>query len=160
MFFARVNPWMGLLHRPTFLNSLEKGLHRTDRGFGGVVLLVCAMGAIHSDNPRHVDDPSIAEGAGIDPPWQSAGWKWASQVDPMRNALSHTPSLYDLQIYAVCVSLRVVSWIAYGLILAPAIAVAGHCSCISDSNGSLCACWNRCAACAVRRGSQTESVRW
>lgn len=104
IYFDRVNPWTGLLHRPTFFRQVDKGLHHSDRGFGGVVLLVCALGALHSEDPRHLDDEGgSSNGGDAAIQWQSAGWKWASQVDLLRNALSHTPSLYDLQLYAVCI---------------------------------------------------------
>lgn len=96
------------MHHPTFFRSVEKGLHHEDQGFGSVVLLVCALGALHSDDPRHLDDYAASGNHAVSGSvWRSAGWKWACQIDPMRNALSHTPSLYDLQMYAVCDVLRV-----------------------------------------------------
>ncbi|EIM86392.1 uncharacterized protein STEHIDRAFT_139311 [Stereum hirsutum FP-91666 SS1] len=102
IYFARANPWTGLLHHPTFFRSVEKGLHHEDQGFGSVVLLVCALGALHSDDPRHLDDYAASGNHAVSGSvWRSAGWKWACQIDPMRNALSHTPSLYDLQMYAL-----------------------------------------------------------
>lgn len=63
--------------------------------------MVCAAGAIYSDDPSHMDDCDTNFGIAEEPPWRPAGWKWARQVDPLQNALSHTSSVYDLQLYVV-----------------------------------------------------------
>lgn len=102
LYFTHAHPWFTLLHRPTFYRCLNEGLHHRDRGFGGVVLLVCATGALCSDDPAFLDDDEEMDvSRGSDSVWRSAGWKWARQVDPMRNALLRPPSVYDLQIIVV-----------------------------------------------------------
>lgn len=101
LYFTQAHPWFNLLHPPTVYRCLGEGLHYHDRGFGGVVLLICATGALCSDDPAVLDDDEISMHHAPDSSWRSAGWKWARQVDPMRNALSQTPSVYDLQIIVV-----------------------------------------------------------
>lgn len=98
LYFTHSSPWLNILHRDTFYSSLEAGLHYTDKSFGALVLLVCATAALSSEDPSFLDD---YDGNASEEPWKSAGWKWASQVDPMRDTLTHTPSVYELQVYAV-----------------------------------------------------------
>lgn len=88
-----MNSFLPLLHRPTFDKSLTEGLHHRDDGFGAVVLLVSAVGARFSDDPR-----VILEGTGST---HSAGWAWFHQVQMVRRSLFSPPSLYDLQVYCV-----------------------------------------------------------
>jgi len=82
-----------LLHRPTFEQSLADDLHHRDTGFGGVVLLVAAVGARFSDDPR-VYVP------GTDPT-HSVGSMWFYQVKIALQSFFTLPSLHDLQIYCV-----------------------------------------------------------
>ena len=93
LFFANINDYMPLLHRPTFEQGVKDGLHLHDEGFGSTVLLVCANGARFTEDARVLlDDNPIS---------QSAGWKWFQQVQMVRKSLLAPPRLYDLQIYAV-----------------------------------------------------------
>lgn len=94
LYFQCTNMYMPLLHRPTFEQGIKDRLHLRDDGFGSVVLLVCAMGARFSEDPRVLLD-------GTDSP-HSAGWKWFRQVQWVRKSLLSPPRLYDLQI--ACVS--------------------------------------------------------
>ena len=82
-----------LLHRPTFEQSLAENLHLSDPKFGGVVLLVAAVGARFSSDPR-VFVP------GTDPA-HSVGCTWFHQVQIVLRSFYDLPSLYDLQIYSV-----------------------------------------------------------
>ena len=94
LYFLNVHPYSPILHQPTFERLLNERLHHRDESFGGVVLIVCALGA------RHVNDPRvILEGTNS---WQSSGWKWFSQVSITNKSLISYSRLYDLQI--ACVS--------------------------------------------------------
>ena len=51
-YFREINIFCPLLHRPTFVSDVVARRHYTDRDFAPVVLLVCAIGARFSDDPR------------------------------------------------------------------------------------------------------------
>lgn len=93
LFFERANLFMPLLHRPTFEKGLKDGLHFREEGFGSTVLLVCALGARFSDDPRVILEGSNSQ--------HSAGWVWFRQVQWIKRSLLAPPTLYDLQIAAV-----------------------------------------------------------
>jgi len=98
LYFQYTNLYMPLLHRPTFDKCVKEGLYLEDNKFAPVFLLVCALGARFSDNPRVRLD-------GIDS-HHSAGWKWFEQVHIMERSLLTPPTLYDLQVYCVSPVLR------------------------------------------------------
>jgi len=93
LYFANMNSFLPLLHRPIFEKSLAENLHLRDDGFGAVVLLVAAVGARFSDDVRVALPGTNA--------MHSAGWGWFNQVQMVRRSLFSPPSLYDLQIYCV-----------------------------------------------------------
>lgn len=93
LYFENMNSFLPLLHRPMFEKSLAGGLHLRDDGFGAVVLLVTAVGARFSDDPRVALPGTDA--------MHSAGWAWFNQVQMVRRSLFSPPSLYDLQIYCL-----------------------------------------------------------
>ncbi|KAJ7650532.1 hypothetical protein FB45DRAFT_714184, partial [Roridomyces roridus] len=98
LYFERINPLMGLLHAPSFRRSISQGEHLSDLHFGSVVLLVCALAARCSDDPRVLLDQEPHQG--------SAGWKWFRQVRPLWMAATFQTfrfSLYKLQV--ICVRL-------------------------------------------------------
>lgn len=98
-YFDEVNIYAPLLHRPTFEAELASDLHLRDRSFAAVLLSVCALGSLFSDDPRVFING--VEGA------QSAGWKWFRQVTDVQQVQWGSPSLYDLQLYSVsCSSAR------------------------------------------------------
>jgi hypothetical protein len=80
---------MPLLHRPTFEQGVASGLHLRDSSFGGLVLLICAIGSRFSNDPR-----VFLEGAGST---LSSGWKWFQQVRVMKKNVLIPPTLYDVQ---------------------------------------------------------------
>ena len=92
-YFTHMNLIFPLLHRPTFEQSLADDLHLRDAGFGGVVLLVAAVGAGFSSDPR-----VCAPG---NDPIRSVGYTWFRQVQAVLRPFYVLPSLYDLQIYCV-----------------------------------------------------------
>ncbi|KAJ6564659.1 fungal-specific transcription factor domain-containing protein [Mycena capillaripes] len=91
LYFDNVNTFFPVLHRPTFETAFARNTHWSDNGFGGTLLLVCALGARYSDDPR-VHLPGL--------PFGTAGWKWFDQV---KLSLCGQPTLYDLQSYCLSV---------------------------------------------------------
>ncbi|EKM61282.1 uncharacterized protein PHACADRAFT_247779 [Phanerochaete carnosa HHB-10118-sp] len=89
-FFTDMNVYFPVLHRPTFERAIAEELHLRDEGFGSVLLLVCALGARSSKDPRVYAD-------GKHNP-QAAGWEWFNQVQQTMKVINmEPPSLYDLQ---------------------------------------------------------------
>jgi hypothetical protein len=97
-YFLYVNMYLPLLHRPTYERLLTEGLHHRDRMFGATLLLVCALGSRHSDDPRvFLEEANVT---------QSAGWKWYRQVQLLQNkCFLVVSSLYELQAYCVSTNL-------------------------------------------------------
>ncbi|TFY62801.1 hypothetical protein EVJ58_g3648 [Rhodofomes roseus] len=91
LYFKEVQPFTPLLHRPTFERNIREGVHLEDVGFGSTVLLVCAIGARHTDDPRvclhNYPDNRL-----------SSGWEWFKQVQMIRQSMLAPPRLYDLQV--------------------------------------------------------------
>ncbi|KAJ7334168.1 fungal-specific transcription factor domain-containing protein [Mycena albidolilacea] len=95
LYFAHINLLLPLLHRPTFARDLAAGLHLTNDGFAATYLLVCAIGARFSPDPRVLLDGNDNV--------HSCGWRWFQQLQPMRDPLGASPCLYDLQFSALLV---------------------------------------------------------
>ncbi|KAF9479628.1 hypothetical protein BDN70DRAFT_878593 [Pholiota conissans] len=95
LYYKHVNLYLPLLNRVMFDKWIEDGLHLTDKNFAPVYLLVCAVGARYSDDPRARLD-------GNDSP-HSRGWKWFNQVHVVRRAALSPPTLSDLQVYCLAV---------------------------------------------------------
>ncbi|KAJ6463713.1 hypothetical protein C8R47DRAFT_1225056 [Mycena vitilis] len=66
IYFEQINPISGILHFPSFHQSMLEGLHFRDPEFGAVVLIVCSMASRHSDDPRVFLDGTNSE--------HSCGW--------------------------------------------------------------------------------------
>jgi hypothetical protein len=92
LFFTYVAPVEPLLHRPTFMNAVNDGLHFRDDKFGAIVLLVCATASRYSSDSR-----TFTEGGEL----RNAGWKWFCQVEPFSNSVLFGSELHDLQVAAV-----------------------------------------------------------
>ncbi|SJL11421.1 uncharacterized protein ARMOST_14824 [Armillaria ostoyae] len=88
LYFAYFHLYMPLLHEPSFRRSVASGLHIRDHRFGAVLLLVCAVAARYSNDPR-----IFLEGASE----HSCGWRWFVQTQGMPRSVFDSPSLYDLQ---------------------------------------------------------------
>ncbi|EIN12509.1 hypothetical protein PUNSTDRAFT_61047 [Punctularia strigosozonata HHB-11173 SS5] len=123
LYFAHSNVYTPILHRPMFEKALADGLHLRDTGFGGVVLLVCAIASRYTHDPR-----VFLRGA----PTQSAGWKWYSQVEMVRKSPLAPPRLYDVQQYALASVFLVgcsaphVTWNMIGLGVRMCLDVSAH----------------------------------
>ncbi|KAJ7115968.1 fungal-specific transcription factor domain-containing protein [Mycena epipterygia] len=95
LYFTHVNLLLPVLHRPTFTCDLAAGLHLTNDGFAATFLLVCAIGARFSSDPRVLLDGSDS--------LHSCGWRWFEQLQLMRDIFGPPPCLYDLQFSALSV---------------------------------------------------------
>ncbi|KAF5328400.1 hypothetical protein D9619_013327 [Psilocybe cf. subviscida] len=135
LYFSNMNLFFPLLHRPTFDRLVARGgflspspgggdaareREREETGFrfAHVYLLVCAVGAYFSDDPRCLLDAGDVAGHGDSAHGQesgpetagagagaglrySGGWKWFDQVQMSSRSLIAPPTLYDLQVYAL-----------------------------------------------------------
>ncbi|KAK0458688.1 hypothetical protein IW261DRAFT_1293356, partial [Armillaria novae-zelandiae] len=66
-YFMCLKNFLPVLHRPTFDESLREGLHDRNFQFGGVVLVVGALGSKYVDDPRGLIDDEQSKA--------SSGWK-------------------------------------------------------------------------------------
>ncbi|KAG6901646.1 hypothetical protein C0995_009645 [Termitomyces sp. Mi166 len=98
LYFKHMNRYLPLLHRPTFESAVNSGLHYSNTSFAATLLLVCAVAAKYSDDPRVMDEPK--EPGGKPDPYTS-GWKWFGQVPLVKQAPISVPDVYDLQFYAL-----------------------------------------------------------
>jgi hypothetical protein len=92
-YFENCNVYLPILHRPTLEQGILDGQHFSDEAFGGVVLLVCAIGARFSRDPR-VQLPGTSA-------WHSAGWAYFSQVRFASKMMVSGSRLHDLQVTCV-----------------------------------------------------------
>ncbi|KAM5543307.1 hypothetical protein V8D89_003181 [Ganoderma adspersum] len=89
LYFDHFNAFLPLLHRPTFESEVRSGLHVRDRGFGTIVLLVCATGSAWAYGSFHSE------------PDQAHGWQWFRKVSLTQYSLLARPRLYDVQVCAL-----------------------------------------------------------
>ncbi len=94
LYFTHYNSYLPLLHRPTFEKAMADGEHWTDHLYAGTLLLVCALGARHSNDPRIFS---------TQPGGTEAGWRYFEQLTSFQTALQDRTSttLYELQIHCV-----------------------------------------------------------
>ena len=52
LYFKEINTYLPLLHKPTFIAQLIARRHLADESFAPIVLLVCAVGARFTKDPR------------------------------------------------------------------------------------------------------------
>jgi hypothetical protein len=91
-YFTFINPYIPLFNQFLFRRQVLEGLHLTNHGFAGTVLLVAALGSRASNDPRIYVDPNQT---------QSGGWKWFNQVQDIRRPLVAPATIYDIQIIIV-----------------------------------------------------------
>ncbi|KAF7313351.1 Fungal-trans domain-containing protein [Mycena chlorophos] len=94
LYFEHHNPYIPLLHRPTFERDLLAGLHLRDEIFGGVVQMVCAIASRFSDNPQ-VSPPGADE--------LTRGYAFSSQVTLSLEHIFSRPTLHQVQLHCLCV---------------------------------------------------------
>ncbi|KAJ7346835.1 fungal-specific transcription factor domain-containing protein, partial [Mycena albidolilacea] len=96
LYWLNCHPFIPLLHRQTFERSVDEGLHLRNSRFGATLLLVCALAARYSSDPRvYLEGTNNSE--------HSCGWKWAGQIRLVKQSFTTTPSLYDVQICCLAV---------------------------------------------------------
>lgn len=96
IYFEQISPYsFPLLHKPTFERAVTSGHHLSDHNFGATVLAVCSLASRHSDDPRNYINAMDYE--------QLIGWKWFRQIRLVRPSFVDTVSLYELQLYCVCI---------------------------------------------------------
>ncbi|KAF9068900.1 fungal-specific transcription factor domain-containing protein [Rhodocollybia butyracea] len=88
LYFQRVQPYVPLLHYPSFSRSVSECLHLQDHSFGIVVLGVCAVASRYSHDPRCLETGTTSP--------HSLGWSYYKQMTP-RTLFTEPPNLYDLQ---------------------------------------------------------------
>lgn len=112
LFFENFNIFIPLLHRPSFTRGIQSKQHLKDDKFGGVVLLVCALGSRFSDDPRALSEGETSP--------LSNGWKWFNQIDVAHKVWLSPPCLYDLQTICLFIffmhtcSTPILSWTLMG----------------------------------------------
>ncbi|KAJ7633736.1 fungal-specific transcription factor domain-containing protein [Mycena rosella] len=81
------NTFLPLLHRPSFERAVRHRSHRADEAMARTVLLVCALGARYSTDPRvHLSSAGKAP-----------GWQWFEQVQICQHFRSEYTSIIDVQ---------------------------------------------------------------
>ncbi|KAF7325850.1 Zn(2)-C6 fungal-type domain-containing protein [Mycena kentingensis (nom. inval.)] len=135
LYFSNVNPFVPVLHRPTFLAAVGQGTHLTNRGFAKTVLLVCAVAARYSDDPRVLSQGSSANPEEANANLDTAGWKWFAQVETdLSGHLFKTipPTIFDLQAYCLaaefldCTSAPRTCWTLVGFGMRLSQDMGGH----------------------------------
>ncbi|KAF7296277.1 hypothetical protein HMN09_01097000 [Mycena chlorophos] len=94
LYFTHKNPFLPLLHRPTFEASVADGLHKRDHIFGGIVLLVCGIGARFSSD-RRVTPLGMDE--------LMCGYGFFHQVKLGLEHMFSRPTLHQMQLYCLYV---------------------------------------------------------
>jgi hypothetical protein len=93
IYFEDVNPIIGILHSPSFRQSISDDVHLRNPHFGAVVLAVCSLASRYSDDPRVFVDGVPSE--------HSCGLRWFKQLRPLSLSFSAEYSLYQLQLISV-----------------------------------------------------------
>ncbi|KAJ3990246.1 fungal-specific transcription factor domain-containing protein [Lentinula detonsa] len=126
IYFAEFDPYLPLLHRQTFEQSIKDGLHLRERCFGKVVLAVCALASRYSNDPRNMIP-------GAPCPEHSLGWLWFRQVAVVQTtSFIDPPRVYNLQLFVLSVvflqgtTTSESSWIIIGTAIRLAEAIGVH----------------------------------
>ncbi|KAJ7065758.1 fungal-specific transcription factor domain-containing protein, partial [Mycena amicta] len=94
LYFLHKNPFLPLLHRPTFDAAVAESLHTRDQTFGGIVLLVCGIGARFSTDSRVTP-------LGMDE--LLCGYAFFHQVTLGMEHMFGRPTLHHIQLYCLFV---------------------------------------------------------
>jgi len=126
--FTRSMVLFPVIHRPSFEKSWKAGLHKENLNFARVFLMVCAIGARHSNDARVF----IGTNDAGDPEWNSAGWAYFSQVMAIKRPMLAPAGLSDLQatvlmsIYLQGTSAPHAAWLVAGIGLRFAQDIGAH----------------------------------
>lgn len=98
-FFAKINFFNPLLHRPLFEKQLRENMD--DEQFVATVLLVSACGARAAAAENGTEGIASFDGA------KAPGWEWFEQVEPLLHVPTFSkPTLHELQMFIVSLPLR------------------------------------------------------
>nr|GAT54017.1 predicted protein [Mycena chlorophos] len=128
LYFEHNNSLIPLLHRPTFEAFISTLEYLRDDKVGALVLIVCAIGARYSDDPRVLEGTNgTAEGTNE----LAAGYKYFTQLSTELEFMFDTPGLFDLQRYCLAIqflegSATQASWPLIGIGLRIAEEVGAH----------------------------------
>ncbi|KAJ6528104.1 fungal-specific transcription factor domain-containing protein [Mycena capillaripes] len=92
LYFSNVNPFIPVLHRPTFEECINRGLHKHNSSFESILFLVCALGSLYLSVPAVSSKDRLR-----------LGWEWYNQVELCGQSLRQAPTLYDIQAYCLVV---------------------------------------------------------
>ncbi|KAG6819032.1 hypothetical protein H0H93_016104 [Arthromyces matolae] len=98
LYFKHQNRYLPIFHRPTFERAISSDQHYSDQSFAPVLLMMCAVAAKYSNDPRVMDEPQ-EEGGKPDP--HTSGWKWFGQISLIRPSPMSAPNIHNLQFYAL-----------------------------------------------------------
>ncbi|KIY63689.1 hypothetical protein CYLTODRAFT_425873 [Cylindrobasidium torrendii FP15055 ss-10] len=125
IYFTNINHFMPALHRPSFDKHLSSHLHLRDPKFADLVLMVCAVASVHSNDLR-------VRAEGHEDQVLSAGWKYFEQVDLGKNIVWEPVSLFELQTYALSINylqsttVPQTTWTQLGVALRLAVEIGIH----------------------------------
>ncbi|KIY74410.1 hypothetical protein CYLTODRAFT_385266 [Cylindrobasidium torrendii FP15055 ss-10] len=124
IWFTEFHTYTPIFHRASFEDEIRNGLHLVNPKFGALVLLVCACASKSSEDPRVLVDGETS--------WLSAGWKYYSQTQIVKNTVFDAPDILDLQfcvlatMYSLSTSAPQTSWTMSGLGLRFMIEIGCH----------------------------------
>ncbi|KAF7355948.1 Zn(2)-C6 fungal-type domain-containing protein [Mycena venus] len=115
LYFANVNIFIPVLHRPTFEEGVSQQLHTRQDDFASTLLLVCALGSLYLPDSDMSGEDHV-----------KLAWTWYDQVELCGHSLRRKPTTCDLQAYClaahflICTSNPRVSWtmVGFGLRIA------------------------------------------
>ncbi|KAJ7595716.1 fungal-specific transcription factor domain-containing protein [Mycena floridula] len=116
LYFLHFSPYNPLLHKPTFDRLVNDNMHLVNHQFGMTVLGVIAIGARYSYDPRVLEDEVDAGNTEI-----GVGWKYYRQISLTRLSFVKPTTLYELQLYCLCIlyelgtSTPEVNWMHLGI---------------------------------------------
>ncbi|KAJ6472358.1 fungal-specific transcription factor domain-containing protein [Mycena vitilis] len=121
LYFSNINPFIPVVHRPTFDECVGQQLHIYDLGFGSILLLVCALGSLY------LAEPTLSR-----QDRETLGWKWYNQVELCGHSLHRLPAPHDIQAYCLAVQFLICTsnprraWLIAGFGLRVAEDVGSH----------------------------------
>lgn len=94
-YFDNFNVILPILHRPSFIRSVEEGLHEVNGHFGAVVLMVCAIGCGSTTDPRVLHKVATSSSC--------TAWRFFNQVSASRSSKMAfvAASVHEAQLYPV-----------------------------------------------------------
>jgi hypothetical protein len=100
LFFCHTNPYLPLLHRPTFERYWREGLHHDNVWFTILCILIFAVASRWYDSGGQALKDWLQDGER----WKALGWRWffvALDVHCTRRSLSCPATLLEIQAIAV-----------------------------------------------------------